>query len=129
MRYDVENIPKWQTANPNFYHISKQLWKFLRANETKAEKALWHELRNKILGYKFRRQHIIDVFIVDFVCILKKLVIEVDGKNHLCTKEYDDARTEFLNSEGFEVIRFTNEEVLNSMHIVLEAVRNRLNYV
>lgn len=129
MRYDVENIPQWQTANPNFYHISKQLKKFLRANETKSEKALWHELRNKKLGYKFRRQHIIAVYIVDFVCLYKQLVVEVDGKSHLYTKEYDDARTEFLNSEAFAVIRFTNEEVLNSMHIVLEAVRNRLNYV
>jgi len=69
------------------------------------------------------------VYIVDFVCLYKQLVVEVDGKSHLYTKEYDDARTEFLNSEAFAVIRFTNEEVLNSMHIVLEAVRNRLNYV
>jgi len=104
---------RWKTANPTFYQISRQYQLQLRKNQTPAEKALWGMVRNKQLGgFKFRRQHIIGVFIVDFVCIGAKLVIEVDGRIHDFQKEYDAARTEFLNAEGFEVTRFRNEEVL-----------------
>ncbi|MEZ4887702.1 MAG: endonuclease domain-containing protein [Chitinophagales bacterium] len=103
----------WKTANPTFYQISRQYQLTLRKNQTPAEKVLWELVRNKQLGgFKFRRQHIIGVFIVDFVCIGAKLVIEVDGRIHDFQKEYDEARTKFLNVEGFEVIRFKNEEVL-----------------
>ncbi|HCW06370.1 MAG TPA: leucine--tRNA ligase, partial [Cytophagales bacterium] len=112
----------------------KKYWKFLkffskenRQNPTEGEKILWEELRNNKLGYKIRRQHAIDVFIADFVCLDKRLVIEVDGEYHNENKESDDARTEFLNSEGFKVIRFTNEEVQSNLKSVLAQIKNELD--
>lgn len=109
----------WKTANPAFYHISRQYQLRLRKNQTPTEKILWEIIRNKQLGgFKFRRQHIIGVFIVDFVCIRAKLVIEVDGRIHDFQKDYDEARTMYLNTEGFEVIRFWNEDVLYELEKV-----------
>ena len=113
----------WNTANPNFYHISRAYQMELRQNPTPAETALWKTLRNKQLGgFKFRRQHIIGIFIVDFVCLKSKLIIEVDGRIHDFQKEYDEARTNYLNTEGFRVIRFPNEEVLYG----IDAVKNEI---
>ena len=71
-----------------------------RKNPTEAENILWQNLRNKRLGYRFRRQHAIGDFIVDFVCIEKKLVVEVDGEVHEKQQEYDEART-FARIESF----------------------------
>ena len=122
MKPDIDNTLKWNTAKSDFYYISKEIKKYLKANQTYPEKLLWRELRNKKLGHKFRRQHIIDVFIVDFVCIKKKLVVEVDGKIHLRTKEYDKARTETLSENGFWVIRFTNEKVVEKLSWVLHVI-------
>ncbi len=121
-----ENIANtWNTANPRFYHISRTYQMELRRNPTLAEKRLWEVIRNKQLGgFKFRRQHIIDVFIVDFVCIKARLIIEVDGRIHNFQKEYDNERTQFLNKNDFRVIRFRNEEVLYDIEKVkLEIVR------
>lgn len=84
-------------------------------------------LRNKNLGVKFRRQHIIDVYIVDFVCLSKKLVIEVDGSIHHKKKEYDFIRTQKLNLKGYQVIRFENEEVLNYPETVIEKINKALH--
>jgi len=113
----------WNTAKSNFYHISRQYQIELRKNQTPAEKALWEVVRNKQLGgFKFRRQHIMDVFIVDFVCLKAKLIIEVDGKTHDFQKEYDEARTQYFNEFEFQVIRFTNEEVLNNIEKVEEKI-------
>ena len=85
----------------------------LRNRETEAEKLLWEELRgNKVNGLKFRRQHPVSLFIADFYCHKLKLVVEIDGEYHF-TKEQilkDKERTEILNSNGLEVIRFKNEE-------------------
>lgn len=91
---------------------------------------LWQLVRNKQLGgFKFRRQHIIDVFIVDFVCINAKLVIEVDGRIHDFQKEYDEERTKYLNDMGFSVIRFRNEEVLGDINGVKQKIIERLNRI
>ena len=115
--------PRWKTAKAQFYHKSRQYQLKLRKNLTPAEKVLWQVVRNKQLGgYKFRRQHIIDVFIVDFVCIRAKLIIEVDGRIHDFQKAYDEARTKFLNTQGFRVIRFRNEEVLYEIERVKVAI-------
>ena len=97
----------------------------LRKNGTSAENALWEELSNKQQTVKFRRQHPINQFIVDFYCHELKLVIEVDGGIHLKkeNREYDQMRTEVLESFKITVLRFTNEEVLNHCHDVLRKIQ------
>jgi ATP-dependent DNA helicase RecG len=109
-------IQKYKTARPSTYSLLKELKSQKKNNNTQAENILWEFLRNKNLNYKFRRQHIIDMFIVDFVCIEKKLVIEVDGGYHNTNeqKEADEMRTQILNEIGFKVIRFSNEEVIGN---------------
>jgi leucyl-tRNA synthetase len=129
-----------QTSNksvyyPNLFTTHPEKWKHLkelarnnRKNPTEAEDILWQELRNQKLGFKIRRQHAIEDFIVDFVCLEKKLVIEVDGEYHNEEeqKEYDDFRTWTLQNVGFNEIRFTNQEILNDLNKVLEKIKNTL---
>jgi len=100
-----------------------------RKNPTPAESKLWDELRDQKLGYKFRRQHLIDRYIVDFVCLPKGIVIEVDGDSHLEKKEEDEIRTKILNNYGFQVIRFTNEQVLDKMEYVLKSIKDSVDKV
>jgi len=95
----------------------------LRQKLTPAEKMLWGFLRNrKFKHLKFRRQHPIDQYIVDFICIEKKLVIEVDGEIHQKPEqiEHDRKRTADLEDYGLKIIRFTNEEILNDIFKVLK---------
>jgi valyl-tRNA synthetase len=96
----------------------------LRKFSTEAESALWEMLRATKMGVKFNRQHVIDEYIVDFVCLDKYIVIEVDGGYHNDTeiKQHDEMRTTILNSLGFEVLRFTNEDVLFNTDKVLEKI-------
>ncbi|MFN9558686.1 MAG: endonuclease domain-containing protein, partial [Dolichospermum sp.] len=90
---------------------------------TLAEKQLWQRLKNKqLLGFKFRRQQVIDRFIVDFYCHEVKLVIEVDGEIHNYTQVEDAIREEFLESLGLRVVRFKNEDVLFRIEGVLEEI-------
>ncbi len=94
----------------------------LRQPQTPAEQKLWSHLRNRQLnGIKFRRQHPIDRFIIDFYCAEAKLCIEVDGDSHAEPDQikYDQARAEWLNDCGYTVIRFTNREVFNQIEAVL----------
>ncbi len=93
-----------------------------RKEPTEAEEKLWQEIRNEKLGFKFRR-HLIDKYIVDFVCLFKGLIIEVDGDIHEFTKEEDAIRTLVLNQHGFTVIRFANNEVFNDLQNVLEKIK------
>ncbi len=93
---------------------------------TPAERKLWEFLRNKNFGVKFRRQHIIDFYIPDFVALSIRLIIEVDGKIHLKQKSQDEERTRRLELLGFKVIRFTNEEVENDIEKVLESIKNNV---
>ena len=95
-------------------------------NPTEAEKMLWLNLKSKALDYKFRQQHLIDDYIVDFVCLSKKLVIEVDGEIHDSQQEADAERTKVLNEKGFKVIRFNNKEVLNNIDSVLSIITHEL---
>ena len=101
----------------------------LRRRMTESEKILWEYLRHGINGCKFRRQHPIDIFIVDFYCHKAKLVIEIDGKSHdsATSKEYDTARTEELESFGLKVIRFTNKQVLEKVNDVINEIKLYLN--
>lgn len=100
--------------------------KELRKNSTEAEKLLWFHLKSKQLdGLKFRRQEQIGPFIVDFVCYESKIVVEADGSQHLQNQSRDLARTEWLNSQGFDVLRFWNNEILTNTEGVLEEIRCR----
>ncbi len=95
----------------------------LRQQSTDAERKLWSVLRNhQLAGYKSRRQVPIGNYIVDFVCFEKKLVVEVDGGQHRAQAKYDDNRTQFLQSAGFRVMRFWNNEVLSETDGVLQAI-------
>jgi leucyl-tRNA synthetase len=117
----------YETSEKNYWHLLKEFSKENRKNQTEAETIIWNKVRDSKLGHKVRRQHAIGVFIADFVCLDKRLVIEIDGDYHNQTKEYDQARTEFLNSEGFSVIRFTNTEVFNNLQSVISSIKTSLD--
>ena len=94
---------------------------------TDAERRLWKHLRAcRLSGYKFRRQQPLGKYIVDFVCFEKKLIIEVDGGQHQQEKKYDQKRTNWLQEEGFTVIRFWNDVVLKQTQQVLEEILRKL---
>jgi very-short-patch-repair endonuclease len=100
--------------------------KDLRTRSTDTERALWSHLRAKRLdGFKFRRQHPVGKYIVDFVCLEKMLVIELDGGQHADPeiKEYDRERDNWLRKEGYSVLRFWDNEVLVNTGAVLTAIR------
>ncbi len=120
--------PGYQTARNSEYGLLKKYAKELRRFSTEAESALWEMLRGKHIGDKFRRQHIIDEFIVDFVCLSKKLVVEVDGgyHNEPEVEKANQLRTEILEGLGFKVIRFSNDEVLANTDIVLQNIKDAL---
>jgi very-short-patch-repair endonuclease len=104
-------------------HQTEQAARCLRQQLTPAEDKLWSALRcRQLVGLKFRCQHPVGRFIVDFYCPSCKLVIEVDGDIHTQQKAYDEARTEQLESYGYRVLRFTNEEVLNDLQTVLTCI-------
>jgi len=101
----------------------------LRRNLTDAESKLWQDLRaRRLQGYKFRRQHPIDDYVADFACIPAKLVIEIDGATHSTEEElaHDARRTEVMESLGWRVIRFTNDEVYEDVDGVVEAIYHAL---
>jgi 5-methyltetrahydrofolate--homocysteine methyltransferase len=119
----------WETANPVIYRLLKEYAKTMRNKPTKAEELLWDVLSGKKLdGYKFRRQHIIGNFIVDFICLKTNLIIEVDGLIHQLpeNKTSDEERTDWLKNEGFRVIRFTNNQVLANLNEVISEIREQL---
>ncbi|MCI6208417.1 MAG: endonuclease domain-containing protein [Prevotella sp.] len=103
------------------YLLLKENARKNRANMTEAEKMLWERLRCYPRPLRFRRQHIIGDYIVDFVCLEKMLVVEVDGEYHSTDeqKALDELRTEYLNSVDFSVVRFTNEQVINHINDVV----------
>ena len=122
--------PKYETADPILYPLLKAYAEELRNNSTEAEDIMWELLRGKKLeGFKFRRQHIIDRFVADFVCLKIKLIVEIDGGYHTLpeVKVSDVERTEILNSLGFKVVRFTNEEVIGDADGVLAKLLQELN--
>jgi len=119
-RFRTTSGPKWGLLKPAARNNRKE--------PTPAEDALWQRLRNTALGHRFRRQHAIDRFIVDFVCLSKNLVIELDGGVHDDPQQqgYDAERTGYLNAQGFHVIRFRNEQVLNGMDSVVAEISDHL---
>ena len=121
----------YELAERQLYPLLKSDAIEMRKNPTAAESALWTILRKKQLGVKFHRQYIIEAYIVDFVCLEKQLIIEVDGKYHFTEeqKRWDLQRTEILNNLGFEVLRFLNEEVLLATDEVINKIKNKLNTI
>ena len=104
----------------------KQKAQELRKNTTPQERKLWNLIKNRqFFGHYFRRQFVIEPYIVDFICREKKIIIEIDGSQHLQTKDkvYDKKRTEYLNSLGYIVIRFLNNEIDNNIDGVYERLK------
>ena len=101
----------------------------MRAQPTEAEAQLWDGLRNRHRSLKFRRQQIIDRFIVDFYCAEARLVIEVDGEIHQHQTEADFVRQRYLEAQGLTVIRFKNEDVLQNLPAVLQRVHDAVHNV
>ena len=100
----------------------------LRTAMTDAERYLWRSLRlRQFDGYKFRRQHPLGHYVVDFVCVEAKLVVEVDGGQHSERQEYDASRTEWLRQKGFRVLRFWNHEVMNDIEAVKTVIWEALH--
>jgi len=98
-----------------------QLARNLRKNQTDAEKLLWSKLRNRqVLGYKFRRQYVIQPYIVDFICLELGLVIELDGSQH--NEQVDAERTLFLNRQGLKLLRFWSNECFTHLEGVLQQI-------
>ena len=123
------NNGKYNTASPDRYLLLKNFAQTNKQFPTDAEKLLWEHIRAKQLSVKFNRQHIIGDYIVDFVCIEKELIIEVDGGYHSEYEqiEKDEFRTQQLRDWGFSVIRFKNEDVLGDISGVLNKIKNNLN--
>ncbi len=107
---------------------SKSSAKKLRSNATDAEVKLWSALKNRQLeNFKFRRQTPVGKYIVDFICHKKNLIVEVDGGQHMEASKVDDERTAWLQSNGYRVIRFWNDQVLKETGAVLEEILRFLN--
>ena len=110
-------------TTPKVFGRAKQLHR----NMTEAEARLWKHLRAHRMGdVHFRNQHAIGNYIVDFCAPRRKLIIELDGSQHLEQEEYDDERTEFLKSKGYKVLRFWNNDVMNNVDSVLTVIWDTL---
>ena len=118
MNYKINNIPALKIRRRD-----------LRSHLTPVEAKLWNYLKNNRLGVKFRRQHSIGYYIVDFYCPLKKLAIELDGSPHDTQQGYakDLVRTEFLQTHGISIIRFQNKDVVSNLEGVLAEIIKHLN--
>jgi very-short-patch-repair endonuclease len=126
---NLENkIKSIRLAKPELWSRLSAIARDLRKAPTVAENKLWQELRGRRLcGIKFRRQHAINSFIVDFFSAEADLVIEVDGDIHDYSVEEDKTRQSFLESMGYKVIRFTNEQVLNHIVDVINELKAHLS--
>ena len=125
--------PSSQSDRPRYYHTDGHTWKHNlelakehRNDPTEEEEIVWQRVRTNQIGFKVRRQHPIGRYIVDFVCIRKGLIIEIDGKIHDRTKEEDEQRTLELADLGFEVIRYKNEEVTANIDGVVNSIKQKL---
>ncbi|MEW5972259.1 MAG: ATP-dependent RNA helicase HrpA [Pseudomonadota bacterium] len=138
----LESMPTWETPSPQPLSplgrgaqariqeaargqlSPRDFARSLRHNQTEAEQKLWQQLRaHRFEGAKFRRQHPLGPYVVDFVCLEKHLVIELDGGQHSEAEAYDRQRDAWLEGQGFRVLRFWNNEVMQNLEGVLEAIR------
>jgi very-short-patch-repair endonuclease/DNA polymerase IIIc chi subunit len=109
---------EYSTRQPDAMAHAKEL----RKNPTEAENKIWYSLQKQNLGYRFRRQHPIGPYIVDFACLEKRLIVELDGGQHDQQQVYDEKRTAFLEGDGYKVLRFWNNEALGNTDAVLETI-------
>jgi len=119
---------EYQTADPTLYPLLRDYARKNRNNPTEAESLLWDYLKADGLGVTFKRQQIIGDYIADFVCISSKLIVELDGGYHQLPQQQinDSQRTEWLESRGYKVLRFTNEELFNGINNVLDKINENL---
>jgi very-short-patch-repair endonuclease len=111
------------TIKPPLPTSTRQCARDLRQSGTDAERKLWYQLRaERLNGMKFRRQHPVPPYIVDFYCEAMQLVVELDGSQH--NVEFDRERTRFLEMRGLKILRYWDNEVLEQMGAVLEAIVN-----
>ena len=120
---------RWGVIKRQYSQQTLQNAKALRQNQTNAEGLLWHYLRNKQLdGHKFRRQQPIGPYIVDFACMPRKLIVELDGGQHAKQKTYDEKRDTFLKDKGYRILRFWNNEVFENCFVILESIYAALHH-
>ena len=112
-------MPRSSRSSPKIKHRAINLRKEL----TPAEKKLWSRIRNDRLGVTFRRQHAVGNYIPDFCCPKAKVIIELDGGHHLEQEDYDAERTKYLESQGYKVIRFWNNDVINDIDSVIRTIQ------
>lgn len=119
---------QWMTANPFDYELLKANARKNRNNMTEAESAFWAQVRDKALGQRCIRQHVIGEYIVDFLFRKSKVVVEIDGEYHFTEEQQreDSIRTTYLEQVGYRVIRFTNKEVLLDTNNVINKIKEQL---
>ena len=118
----------YETADNALYDLLRAYADYNKQHPTDAERIVWDLLKAKHIGHKFRRQHIIKDYIVDFVCLRQKIVIEIDGQYHLEEQQIvkDKSRTDDLLQAGYKVIRFSNEEVIANPTFVLKQIKQAI---
>ncbi|UPT69262.1 MAG: endonuclease domain-containing protein [Sphingobacteriales bacterium JAD_PAG50586_3] len=121
-------VAGYQTADKSIYETLKNHSKQHRQEPTVEEEIIWQELRDNKLGFKIRRQHAIDIYIADFICLDKRTIIEIDGGYHNKPeqKELDELREIALKQKGYSILRFTNNEVRNDLQRVLSDIKTAL---
>ena len=124
VKFKVQSARKNVEKNASLVEKANEM----RANPTETEAILWKELKGKKLEIKFRKQHLINDYIVDFVCLAKKLIIEVDGEGELSQEETkkEETRVDSLNEQGYKIIKFSNEEVVSHLDQVLITIVDEL---
>ena len=118
-----------KTADPALYAVLQEKALQMRQHPTDGERAMWTLLQDKAFGVRFRRQHVIEDYIVDFVAIKPKLIIEVDGEYHVTPEQQaqDLLREKALQKMGFRIVRFTNEQVFNSPDLIKKTIQAELS--
>jgi very-short-patch-repair endonuclease len=111
-------MPRKRRSNPKTKHQAIKLRKEL----TPPERKLWSRIRNDQLGVTFRRQHAVGNYIPDFSSPKAKLIIELDGSQHLEQVDYDEERTKYLEAQGYKVIRVSNNDVMKDIESVIRAI-------
>ncbi len=119
----------FKTAYPDSYSTIKQNAKDNRSMMTDAERYLWNYIKNEQIGVRFRRQHIIGDYIVDFICLKQKLIIEVDGgyHNNPTQQQKDRIRQNWLESMGYKVLRFNNNDIFHQIESVITIIKQNIS--
>lgn len=127
--YEMKKKNRFYTTDPMIYHLLLEKAKYNRNHPTLAEKILWNYLSTNTMGVHFRQQHPVMDYIPDFICLKLKLIIEVDGGYHFEGEqpERDYERTKNLETEGYTILRFTNENVYKNLDHVLTKISEAIS--